>query len=75
MTALPLYAIPVLIDDQVRLRIYTGRNLKVDMPLRPRQALALAALLLNHALMASEGAGTNRGVLDAAGEQRVATHG
>jgi hypothetical protein len=47
----------------------------VDMPLRPRQALALAALLLNHALMASEGAGTNRGVLDAAGEQRVATHG
>jgi hypothetical protein len=35
--------------------------------------LALAALLLNHALMASESA--DRRVLEAAGEQRVATHG
>jgi hypothetical protein len=79
MIVLPLHAIPVLIDGEVRLRVHAGRDLKVDMPLRPRQALALAALLLNHALMAGESASTHRGVLETAGEQDVAlgkhTHG
>ena len=70
MTALPLHAIPVLLDDHVRLRVYRGPSLEFDMPLRPRQALALAGLLLNHALMASER--TDRVVLKTPGEQRVA---
>jgi hypothetical protein len=47
MTALPLHAIPGLLDAQVRLRVYRGPRLEMEMPLRPRQALALAALLLN----------------------------
>ena len=53
MTALPLHAIPVIINDQVRLRVYRGRDLEIEMPLRQRQALALAAQLLNHALTAN----------------------
>ena len=71
MTVLPLHAIPVLLDDRIRRRVYAGRDLKVDMPLRPRQALALAGLLLNHALTVSESA--DRQMLEALGEQRVAT--
>ena len=43
----------------------------MDVPLRPRQALALAALLLNHALTVSESA--DRQMLEALVEQRVAT--
>ena len=38
MTDLPFHAIPVIVDNQVRLRIYAGRQLKVEMPLRTRQA-------------------------------------
>lgn len=76
MTALPLHAIPVLIDGDVRLRVYAGRDLKVDMPLRPRQALVLAASLLNHTLAADHStASADRGVLKAPGEQDIAHHG
>jgi hypothetical protein len=72
MTTLPLHAVPVLLDDQVRLRVYVGRDLKVDMPLRPRQALVLAGQLLNLALMAETStAGTDRRVFETPGEQRV----
>ena len=49
---LPLHAVAVITNDQVRLRVYAGRDLKVDMPLRPRQALVLAGQLLNLALTA-----------------------
>ena len=76
MTALPLHAIPVVIDDQIRLRIYSGPRLEVDMPLRSRQALTLAAQLLNYALAADVStAGTDCGVLETSNEQRVAGHG
>ena len=44
----------MLLDDQVRLRIYRGSRLEIEMPLRPQQALALAGLLLNYALMVRE---------------------
>ena len=36
MTTLPFHAIPVIINDQVRLRVYVGRQLKVELPLRQR---------------------------------------
>ena len=73
MTALPLHAIPVIIDDQIRLRIYAGRDLKVDMPLRQRQALVLATQLLNLALAADiSTAGPDGSVLKTPGEQNVA---
>ena len=32
MTTLPLHAIPVVLDGQICLRIYAGRDLEVDMP-------------------------------------------
>jgi hypothetical protein len=50
VTTQPLYAIPVVVNDQVRLRIYAGSKLEIEMPLRQRQALVLAAQLLNLAL-------------------------
>jgi hypothetical protein len=63
----------VLLDGQIRLRVHVGRDLKVDMPLRPRQALVLAGQLLNLALMAETStASADRRVLEATGEQRVA---
>ena len=73
MTTLPLHAIPVLLNGEVRLRVYAGPRLELDMPLRPRQALVLAAQLMNLALAADHStASADRGVLEAAGEQRVA---
>ena len=73
MTTLPLHAIPVIVNDQVRLRVYAGRDLKVDMPLRPRQALVLAAQLLNLALTADISAASADGrMLEPAGKQDVA---
>ena len=73
MTALPLHAIPVVINDQVRLRVYAGRDLKVDMALRSRQALVLAAQLLNLALAADiSAAGADRGVLETPDEKDIA---
>ena len=66
---LPFHAIPVLIDDQVWLRVYAGRDLEIEVPLRSRQALVLAGLLLNYALMVRESA--DRQVLETPGEQRV----
>ena len=73
MTALPFHAIPVLIDDQSGLRIYAGRDLKVDMPLRRRQALVLAGQLLNLALTADISAASADGrMLEPAGKQDVA---
>jgi hypothetical protein len=51
MTALPLHAIAVPIPGNPTLRVYRGNTLVVEMPLRQRQALVLAAQLLNLALM------------------------
>jgi hypothetical protein len=51
MPALPFYAIAVVVNDQVRLRVYRGKDIVVDMPLRRRQAMVLAAQLLNQALL------------------------
>ena len=76
MTALPLHAIPVIIDGHIRLRIYRGPRLEVDMPLRSRQALVLASQLLNHALAADvSAASTDPFVLEPSGERRVTSHG
>jgi hypothetical protein len=50
MADLPFHTIPVIINDQIRLRIYRGSDLKLELPLRQRQALVLAAQLLNFAL-------------------------
>jgi hypothetical protein len=87
MTALPFHATPVILNDQVRLRIYRGAYLELDMTLRPRQALVLAGQLLNLTLAADYstaalrsgpppgGPGSqqrDRGVLEAPGEQDVA---
>jgi hypothetical protein len=71
MTALPFHAVPVLVDDQPRLRVYRGRNLEIEVPLGPRQALVLAALLLNHALMA-ERSGPDRLMTETGDKQRAA---
>ena len=72
MTALPFHAIPVLLDDQIRLRVYRGPRLEIDMPLRRRQALVLAGQLLNLALAADHSAaGTDCQMLKALGMQRV----
>jgi hypothetical protein len=51
VTALPLHVIPVIIDNQIWLRLYRGGDLKFEVPLRQRQAMVLAAQLLNHSLM------------------------
>lgn len=76
MTGSPFHAIPVVIDGQIRLRIYAGPRLKVDMPLRLRQALVLAAQLLNHALMADISAlRADPLVLKTSVQQRVADGG
>jgi hypothetical protein len=48
----PFHAIPVIVDDEVRLRIYRGSDLELEIPLRQRQTIILAAQLLNHGLMA-----------------------
>ena len=70
---LPFHAIPVVIDGEIRLRIYEGRDLEVDMPLRPRQALVLAGQLLNLALTADISAASADGrMLEPAGKQDVA---
>jgi hypothetical protein len=71
LIALPRYAIPVVVDGEVRLRVYAAPCLELDMALRPRQALVLAGQLLNLALHSV----FDRCVLEAAGEQRVARHG
>jgi hypothetical protein len=54
MTDLPFHVIPVIINDQIRLRVYKGGNLEVELPLRQRQALVLAGQLLNMALTTTE---------------------
>jgi hypothetical protein len=73
MTTLPLHAIPVLLHDQVYLRVYRGPRLELEMPLRPRQALVLAGQLLNLALAADHSAvSTDRRVLEAQAQDRVA---
>jgi hypothetical protein len=53
MTGLPLHATAVVLDGQIRLRVYHRGNLEIEVPLRPRAALILAAQLLNNALIAS----------------------
>ena len=73
MTASPFPAVQVVIDGQARLRIRAGRDLKVDMPLRRRQALVLAGQLLNLALTADiSGASADGRMLEPAGKQDVA---
>jgi hypothetical protein len=72
MITLPLHAVSVIVDDQVRLRVYRGACLELEIPLRRRQAMVLAAQLLNQALMPEYSAGPNRGVLEAQGQKRVA---
>jgi hypothetical protein len=56
VTALP-HAIPVVIDGQIRLHVYRGPRLEMDAPLRRRQAIVLAAQLLNQVLMPEYPAG------------------
>jgi hypothetical protein len=41
----------VIINDQIRLRVYVRGDLKSEVPLRRQQALILASQLLNQALM------------------------
>ena len=73
MTASPFPAVQVVIDGQARLRIRAGRDLKVDMPLRRRQALVLAGQLLNLAMTADITAASADGrMLEPAGKQDVA---
>jgi hypothetical protein len=67
-----LHAIPVIINGQVRLRIYRGRNLEIEMPLRQRQALVLAAQILNLALMAERDAAADVRVLEAPDQEHIA---
>lgn len=55
MVDLPFHAVPVIVEDQVRLRVYGGSNLKIEIPLRQRQALVLAAQILNVTLAADHG--------------------
>ena len=70
---LPAHAIPVVVNDQVRLRVYRGSRLELEMPLRQRQALVLAGQLLNLALAADFSvAGADCRVLEPAGKQNVA---
>jgi hypothetical protein len=47
----PTYCSTPIINDQIRMRVYCGGELKLEMPLRQRQALVLAAQILNLALM------------------------
>ena len=73
MTGSPFHATPATIGDQIHLRIHTGRDFKVDVPLRPRQALVLATQLLNLALAADVSAARPDGsVLKTPGEQDIA---
>jgi hypothetical protein len=51
MTTLPFRVIAVVVNDNVRLRVYAGGDLKIEIPLRRRQAMVLAAQLLNQALL------------------------
>jgi hypothetical protein len=69
---LPPYVVPVIVNDQIRLRIYQSRDLKLELPLRRRQALVLASQLLNHALMAEGRLDGGALVLETPDQQRVA---
>ena len=69
MTPLPLHAVPVILNDQLNLRVYRAGKLEIEMPLRSRQALVLAAQLLNYALAADlSTAGTDGRMLEPPGE-------
>jgi hypothetical protein len=51
MPDLSLRIISVVVADQIRLRIYRGDEPVGAWPLRRRQALVLAAQLINHAML------------------------
>jgi hypothetical protein len=72
MADLPRHATAVIVNDQLRLRVYRGRCLEIEMPLRQRQALVLAAQLLNHALMSDGRVGGDPLVLETPGKKDVA---
>ena len=42
MTAFPLSPVAVVVADQIRLRVYQGNRLVLDLPLSRRQALILS---------------------------------
>jgi hypothetical protein len=69
---LPFHVIPVIVDDQIRLRIYAAGDLERELPLRRRQALVLGAQLINYGLMTEGRVGGDPLVLDPADERRVA---
>jgi hypothetical protein len=73
VAALPLQAVPVIVDDQVRLRTRRGSRLEIEMPLRRRQALVLAAQLLNMALMPECSSSPDSSVLETPEQNRVAS--
>jgi hypothetical protein len=50
-TTLPLYPVAVIVADQVRLRIYEGQRLVLDLPLSRRRALLLGSDLICRGLL------------------------
>jgi hypothetical protein len=48
---LPVFVTACIIADEIRLRVYSDGSVKIEVPLRRRQALGLAAQLLNQALL------------------------
>jgi hypothetical protein len=46
-----LHAVPAIVDDRVVLWVYQGNRMRLEIPLRRRQAAVLAARLLNLALL------------------------
>jgi hypothetical protein len=61
-----VYVVPVVISDQIVIRVYRGDNIMSEIPLRSRrQALVLGAQLVNLALLPEyEPAGTDQRLSD-----------
>ena len=71
-TTSPSYATAAIVAEQVRLRIYRGSTLEVDMPMRRRQALVLGAQLINLGLLPEYAASADPLVFETPIEGRVA---
>jgi hypothetical protein len=65
-----LRAVAFCLDGQVRLRVYNGGRLEVEVPLDQRRALGLPADLLNAALLTRPADELLE--LEASGQERVA---
>ena len=71
MTTLPFHAIPVIINDQIRLQIYAGSRSRSGHA--PAVAPGAGASCWNYALAADiSTAGADRGVFKPAGEEDIA---